>query len=186
MQPNFLFKTRGGTRVFSPPLDFIKVEDPHDVRVIKYAHPTRRLSASRRAGLRYEKRWTQFISTLWGGQYYTFNDKLLAFSDRKGQRCCKPDGVLVPRNADWFAIFEVKVGHISDSFWQLRHLYEPVLSQWAPLKNRRPLALEVCRRYDPATFYPCSTKVLNVFDLDEYLAAPQNPEEIGVVVWKDR
>jgi hypothetical protein len=48
------------------------------------------------------------------------------------------------------------------------------------------VVLEVCRRFDPASFYPCKTKTLSLVELDDYFEAPQNPEEVGVLIWKDK
>lgn len=189
MKPNFLFQPQRpismAPRAF-PPLNFQEARDPHDVRLINYTHQPSRVSASRRAGIRYESRWHTFAGKTWKTEYKSFPDKLFAFSDVSGQRCCRPDGILISAKSDFFVIFEVKVGHISDSYWQLRRLYEPVLSQWSYCRGRRSVVVEVCRRFDPATFYPGRVKVLNIFDADEYFNVPQDPEEVGVLIWKDR
>lgn len=190
MRPAFLFKTHPpfsapAPRTVPPP-NFVAAESPTNVRLIDFTHTPQRLSASRKAGIRYETRWHSFARQVWPRAYRSFPDRLFAFSDRSGQRCCKPDGLLIPRDADWYAIFEVKVGHICDSYWQLRHLYEPVLSQWGDCRQRRAVVLEVCRRFDPATFYPCQTKQVSLVTIDDYFALPQNPEEVGVLIWKDK
>lgn len=186
MLPNFMNRTFNEPRKYFPPAGFTKAENPTNVRLIDYQHPPRRLSAARKAGIRYESSWSKFAHNLYGSSYRTFTSELFAYNDTSGQRCCKPDGVLIPPGEEWFAIFEVKVGHIQDSFWQLRHQYEPVLSAWNTLKSRRAVVLEVCRRYDPTILYPCKVKRLNILDLDDYFAMPQNPEEVGVLVWKDK
>lgn len=185
MLPNFLSQTFSPKKM-APPSNFIPTEHPTNVRLINFAHPPRRLSAARKAGVRYESRWHRFADQIYGDSYRTFTSQLFAYNDTSGQRCCRPDGILSPAGKGWFAIFEVKVGHISDSFWQLRHQYEPVLTAWAPLKVRRPVVLEVCRRYDPATLYPCRTQILGLLDLDDYLEAPQPPDEVGVLIWKGK
>lgn len=185
MRPNFLFPGAPAVKLV-PPQNFVPAKDPHNVRLIDHTHSPQRLSTSRKAGIRYEQKWHSFYSRLMPGQYRTFEHKLFAFADVSGQRCIRPDGLLIPPESDWFGIFEVKVAHISDSFWQLRHLYEPVLSRWSYLQSRRAVVLEVCRRYDPATVYPCPTRKLSLLDLDDYFARPQNPEEVGVLIWKDK
>lgn len=187
MRPAFLFKLDRQPRGAPiPPPNFIPAGDPRDVRLIDYTHDPQRLSAARKAGIRYEEKWHTFASQFLGRRYRSFRNKLFAFSDTSGQRCCRPDGILIPEHKDWFVIFEVKVGHISDSYWQLRHLYEPVLSKWSHCSSRRAVVVEVCRRFDPATFYPCATKHLSILDLEDYFALPQNPAEVGVLIWKDK
>lgn len=186
MIPNFINRTFTPRQHF-PPTDFTPVRNPANVRLIDYEHEPRRLSAARKAGVRYETKFHSFARQFFGeGEYHTFERRLFAFSDNSGQRCCRPDGVYIPAGRKWFAIFEIKVGHISDSYWQLRHQYEPVLSAWHPVEKRAAVVLEVCRRYDPSAVYPCRTKVLNILDLEEYLEAPQNPEEVGVLIWKGK
>lgn len=189
MLPNFLNRTFPARRFETsiPPASFSKVENPTNVRLIDYTHSPRRLSAARKAGIRYEAKWNSFAKQFFEARHYwTFEHRLFAYNDTSGQRCCRPDGVLIPAGGEWFAIFEVKVGHILDSYWQLRHCYQPVLSAWPHLEGRRPVVLEVCRRYDPFVVYPCASKVLGLIDLEDYLNAPQPPEEVGVLIWKGK
>jgi hypothetical protein len=185
MRPHFLFHSPKRAAAPIPPTDFIPARNPSNVRLINYTHSPQRRSASRRAGIRYEKKWHTFAGKVWP-TYRNFQGQLFAFSDVSGQRCCSPDGVLIPLQLDYFVIFEVKVGHISDSFWQLRRLYEPVLSQWSDCRGRRPVVVEVCRRFDPAIIYPGRAITLNLFELDDYFQKPQSSDEVGVLIWKDK
>lgn len=144
-----------------PPRGFKPVEHAYDVvQLPRNPHPpSRTRSGAKLAGLRYEKKIKEHLTRTFGA------DAILApwfsFSDGGKRRCCSPDALI--RRGDHFVIVEIKIRHVVDSWWQLRHLYLPVLEQWRPMSQFR--LLTIVGSYDPSTFYPEITPL--VYDFAE-------------------
>lgn len=131
------------------------------------------LTSAQKNGLRYEsyvqKLLQQKFSNYHAGPYIHFLDRGIA-------RTCQPDGVLCFDHSIF--VFEIKYQHVPEAWWQLEKLYAPLLRLLFP---SHPIALiEVCRSYDPATPFPCSTTQFS--DLDEWVSRPRS--DFGVWAWK--
>lgn len=113
----------------------------------------RRYSGSRARGVAYEKRAQKYLQQLFPETYIP--SPWLRFQGAEGAwRWCQPDGLIIDLPRGILTCVEVKYQHTSDAWWQVRHLYLPVLR----LLYRPDLwELQVCeivRWYDPATLFP--------------------------------
>lgn len=182
MIPNFL--SHSFPTAPAPTGNFRPVVAPRNVRLIDYEHPTHHLSPARKAGVRYEARFHSFGSKLWGSAYTSYEQQLFAFNDTLGPRAIRPDGVLRPDGTEFLVIFEVKVRHCIDSYFQLAQVYSPVLHQFAPFRGLTHILIEVCRSFDPFIAYPALIQRLDMLDLGEYCTCVQPLDQIGVLIWK--
>lgn len=107
-----------------------------------------RSSAAQKAGSSYEKRVRE-----WAYQHAT-SDSIevspwFCFVDDSHKRhYCQPDLLLVSPNR--VVVVEVKLRWSLDAWWQLRHLYLPVLevALRKPIESFVPLC--ICKSFDPA------------------------------------
>lgn len=76
----------------------------------------------------------------------------LEFVDKSGKRWCQVDALMLDREKKVGIIYEVKYQHTSDAWWQLRHLYLPVLEAAAP--EIRWGLMEIVHWYDPQVPFP--------------------------------
>ncbi len=129
------------------------------------------LSAAQLAGLRYERKVRDKLGEVlpsaefgvWWGYY-----------DGSMWRRCQTDGILVD---GCLTIFEVKARHTIDAWWQLRKLYQPVLSVWRP--DLKVNVVEVCPMVDPAVEFPEPIKRLRLDEVKEWCSEPR--EAFGVL-----
>lgn len=105
-------------------------------------------SKAQRTGKRYERKALAHLSEVCGDRFrpspwFKFED------DTNSIRWCQPDAILHTQFAT--VIFEIKYSFTSDAWWQLRHLYEPVIRK----VYARPIAVVVvCKSFDPAVPFP--------------------------------
>ena len=119
---------------------------------------------AQRAGLRYEAKVTEKLRGFLGPRFHP--QPTLHFHDSTRWRTVRPDALLF-RPDGTIVVFEVKIQHMPESWWQLRHLYEPICQK---LKFcNRVSCVEVVRSYDPSMGYPEPVQVC--YDLEEVLAA---------------
>lgn len=76
----------------------------------------------------------------------------LEFVDRSGKRWCQADALILNRQERLCLIAEIKYQHTADAWWQLRHLYEPVLA--VALPGYRFLLVEIVHWFDPLVAWP--------------------------------
>src|SRR4051794_22375828 len=86
-----------------------------------------KLSAAQRSGLRYEARAISYLSKELG---VGFPNVWWTFDDDDGRRRCQTDFYHIDPDGELVTIFEMKLGHTADSWWQLRQLYTPVLKEF--------------------------------------------------------
>lgn len=115
----------------------------------------KRYTGRRLAGVQYEKKVHAYLDSLYGFRYIP-NPWLKFFADGKW-RWCQPDGLLFDLARGRITVVEVKYQHTSDAWWQLRHLYEPVLSAIFPARLWAFDLCEVVKWYDPETAFPEKT-----------------------------
>ncbi len=95
------------------------------------------------------------------------------FGDDK--RACVPDGLLLqPPNA---FVFEIKIRHTTDAWFQLRRLYAPVIA--ALPRIDRVFLIEVCSSFDPSVLNP--EPIARILDIERFCESPWHP--YGVFVW---
>ncbi len=131
-------------------------------------------SAAQKAGLRYERK----VLDLLGGLFNGFQrSPWFEFIDRTGcRRFCQPDGLWLAEGRA--VIFEVKIRHVSDAYYQLRSLYEPVVRKvFAPQALSRII---LCRSFDPSVPFPEPLEILTELSP----ARLPNGVATGLYVWR--
>lgn len=112
----------------------------------------RKYTGRRLQGVRYERRVHEYLASLYGDGYVA--SPWLKFFAEGRWRWCQPDGLVLAPATGRITVVEVKYQHTSDAWWQLRHLYLPVLAQIFPPALWRFDVCEVVKWYDPAVVFP--------------------------------
>lgn len=107
---------------------------------------------AQKIGLRYERCVHEELSRRYEGNYGP--SQWISFKCGRGfdVRWAQPDGLLLNFDAALICIVEIKIRHSERAWWQLRQLYEPLVSFLFP--SWRVALCEVCRSYDPAVAWP--------------------------------
>lgn len=154
-----------------------------------------RSSPAQRAGKRYEQRVMAWLQTVFparpclkmhmqsGGAIHAtevLQSQLeigpwFMYVDDRGPHVCQPDAII--RWGTSVVVVEVKRSHTADAWWQLRRLYEPVVSM-ALRTLTHPL--EICRTYDPAVYIPDPVELLD----DVHDAQLSARTTFGVLQWR--
>lgn len=114
-------------------------------------------SAAQKGGIRYERKAQEWLkekcSSYLASPQFTFRDD-------GGGRSIVPDGIATWQDdgEETLAIFEIKIQHMPDAWWQLEKLYKPVLSAWHPTAH--VVCVEVTKTYDPAVPFPCEHELI--------------------------
>ena len=112
-----------------------------------------RLTGSRAAGVRYEKKIHEEFLQRYPHNYLP--SPWFEFQDAHGRRWCQPDGMLIDIRQGLCVIVEVKHHHTGEAWWKLQRLYLPVARQiLGPDWEYR--CLEVVRFYAPEVVFPHS------------------------------
>lgn len=132
-------------------------------RILSSPHssaPRKPASAAQRAGKRYERFATSRLVELAGpctvhlGPWYRYVD------GSAGARFCQPDLVLELPSCTLVVEAKSSAFGLVDAWWQLFHLYLPVLRRAA--ERGVPLVpLAVCRSFDPAVALPAEASLIN-------------------------
>lgn len=162
------------------PRGFRAARDPRNVN-FSTAHFLQNLrhsgrSVAQKNGKRYEKRVFAFLErTLPGVKIQPW----IEFSSKGNLRYCQPDAFFLDIDKLRLTIFEVKYTHTIDAYWQLEHLYRPVLQARYP--DFSIYRVEITRNFDPAVQFPIDLYLY--FNLFELLDNPQS-KGISVLQWK--
>ena len=132
-------------------------------------------SAAKENGLRYENKVQRFLNECFDARYIP--NPRIEFRDDLGPRVCFPDGILLA--PDRLVIFEIKIGHMPEAWWQLKRLYEPVLREWRGTPSQ---VVEVVKSYDPAVPFPVGIELID--NLQEWVKDETKMDSFGVFVWK--
>lgn len=160
-----------------PPPRFRPIVGPITNIWLNMSHPfriTKGSSGAQKAGVLYEKRVHDFLSSRLPPRY--LRNPAIHFQADESARTCIPDGILL--RDDMAVVFEIKSQHMSEAWWQLRKLYEPVVRAYTKTKV---VLLEVCKSYDSAAPFP--EEFTWVDDLNNFVATAKDGE-LGVMRWK--
>lgn len=149
-----------------PPKHFLPARDPHNVRALNAPPPFMDRHKTRRrgvlaAGLRYERKMGEWlVETLPNfvvipAQWFSFLD-----GPEEKLRWCQIDCFAADPLSGRLCLFEFKLRHCADSWWQLTQLYQPVLECIFPPGVWNYRLIEVCRWFDPTTYYPVVPNLL--------------------------
>lgn len=160
-----------------PPAFFRPAVGIRAVKETPYTPKVGRPTAAQKVGLKYEANFHRAATAFFGTHYRTFQTRQLSFMDAHGWRVCRPDGVYL--DGDTIYLFEVKIRHTADAWWQLHRLYKPVLEQLAP--GKRIICIEVCRNFDPAVHFPGTFRPILLSQLP--LQEPPGVDTL-IITWK--
>lgn len=134
-----------------------------------------RYTGRRAQGVRYEKHVHMMLSQRYPGQHV--QGPWLRFYSNGKPRWCQPDALLVDITQGRIVVLEVKYQHTADAWWQLNHLYVPVLRAMFPPTLWALSTCEIVKWYDPATWFPCRVAMLS----DPMMS---KGNEFGVHIWR--
>lgn len=140
---------------------------------------TNKVRGNVKKGLLYEEAFANHMLDRFGDYYVPgpwFQYKELG---RDRPRWCQPDGLLFIPLQSRIIIVETKLRHNSDAWWQLKHLYLPVIAAMFPPKQWNYCVVEVTRWYDKETLFPEKVKLCSDVLVVE-------PGEFGVHIWIQR
>jgi hypothetical protein len=134
--------------LFVPPRRFRAASD---VRVAEFCDrailpPARGATQAQKRGKAYERRalfalmeeFLELRMTPW-----------IRYQNSDGIFYCQPDAIV--EDEERVFVFEVKARHCIEAWFQLRHLYSPVIRK---LTGKDPLLVEVTKSFDPAVPWP--------------------------------
>jgi hypothetical protein len=152
-------------------------------------------TAAQRAGKRYEKKVLTAVSKLFphvgpksllppspvlSEVVHALPSPWIAFTarrDRSAERHCQPDLLLIGERE--ILVCEIKLAHTVDAYWQLRHLYGPVVAKLFPSHTLR--LVEITRSFDPVVRFGEGMRLF--FSLEHVLRTPP-ANLIEVIQWK--
>lgn len=136
----------------------------------------RRYTGRRLAGIKYEKKVHAYLAETFGEMYLA--SPWLRFQERGNSRWrwCQPDGLVFVPAEGRIILVECKYQHTSDAWWQVRHLYGPILQYLFPASLWRLEVCEVVKWYDPAVRIPERVVMANEVDMPH--------EAFKVHIWK--
>ena len=102
-------------------------------------------------GLRYERRVLGHLKPVFNEIGTLVVEPCFRFSNGHRSRFCFPDALVTLPNHTFDLLIEIKTRHTYDAWWQLRHLYYPVVGK---ALGRELKLLEVTRAYDPGVRLP--------------------------------
>ena len=119
-------------------------------------------------GIRYEREVQELIElhVLGKPELEHRNGPWLEFVDKNGKRWCQPDALVLDKAAKSCIIAEIKYQHTADAWWQLRHLYQPVLA--IALPGFRFRLVEIVHWYDPLVVWPEQPALIRSLDQMPY------------------
>jgi hypothetical protein len=126
-----------------------------------------KVAAKFATGVRYERKVGEYLE-LWALGRAEISLRLgqwMQFKDRSGTRWCQVDALWAVPAKRLALICEIKYQHTADAWWQLKHLYIPVLGKALPGYTLG--MLEIVHWLDPGVVWP--EEYRRVSGLDECL-----------------
>jgi hypothetical protein len=137
-------------------------------------------SAAQRAGKRYEKKVLASLEKRFKSEssITLYPSPWIAFSPTvSDERHCQPD--LLIESPEEIFLCEIKLSHTADAYWQLAHLYGPVVRHLFPSKPVR--LVEITRSFDPNTAFPAFCRLF--FSIEHILRTPSSTA-VEILQWK--
>jgi len=110
-----------------------------------------RATGARAEGLRYERKGQRYFEATYP-EYVA--GPWIRFRTAGAWRWCQPDGFFLGLRRGLITVVEFKLQHTSAAWWQVRHLYEPVLASLFGVDLWQFAAIEVVSWCDPHTAFP--------------------------------
>lgn len=134
----------------------------------------KRYTGRRAQGVRYEKLVQEHLIWRYGDLYLP--SPWLKFFSAGKWRWCQPDGILFVPQRGTLVIVEVKYQHTPDAWWQVRHLYQPVLQRMLPPTHWKYEVCEIVKWYDAAVVFPEKVVLAQEVDMPH--------QDFKVHIWK--
>ncbi len=103
-------------------------------------------------GLRYERKFHERLHSQYGLAYIP--GMWFEYFAMEEINFCQPDGLLLFPDRRQLLIVEVKRSHTPEAYWQLEHLYVPVLRAFMRDSGWQIATCEVVKWFDPCTRFP--------------------------------
>jgi hypothetical protein len=103
-------------------------------------------------GIRYERKVHARFSNEYGLAYIP--SMWFEYHDGETVKYCQPDGLMLFPDEKRMVIVEIKRSHTPEAFWQLEHLYVPVLRAFMRESGWQIATCEVVKWFDPTTRFP--------------------------------
>ena len=162
---------------WTPPASFLEPSQPIErvqLRRKKY-HRRSGNSEARERGLRFEERVQEHLSEAFPTSYIA--EPELVYWTGKGPRNGFPDGVL--ELPDRLVVFEMKIQHMPEAWWQLRKHYQPVLEAYTKVPVQ---CVEIVKDFDLQMPFPeDEISYYELRDLDKLLVS--DPHDFAVLWW---
>lgn len=143
----------------------------------KLHHPKRKQSHAQRAGIRYEKKTLKHLS-LELPEPVMYHPAFRFNAGTPYDEHAIPDAIYLHEGT--LTIFEIKLKHTADAWFQLNKLYKPILARAYP--GARINLCEICRDYDPSIRLPGRIEKLDT--LDAFVSTPQ--DAYGIYLYSGR
>lgn len=143
------------------PARFIPATEPRQAKFASQTPSfisTKRHRGKRATGIRYERRAQEIL--LQEYPTYVASPWLTFLDDKNKLHWCQPDGFFLDLKRGIITIAEIKIKHTSDAWWQIWHLYVPVMRNIFPTYEFR--GIEIVKWYDPAVVFPKSVMTDNM------------------------
>lgn len=141
---------------YPKPVNFLPAEKVTTARFSSSPPPFLNRPARRgkkRQGILYENRVHDHFERAYDVGYW--RSPWVIFDDRhRHNRWCQPDAIHIDARTGRITIFEVKYQHCAQAWFQLFHLYSPVIEFLFPKPAWSVGCVEVVKWYDPHTATP--------------------------------
>lgn len=143
-----------------------------------------RVTGKKRQGINYEKKAQDYVEfslaqrRLSAGNLQYLRSPWLCYRivGRQDIFYCQPDGIILDSEQRKLVILEMKLSHTAHAWYQIRKLYQPVLSLIYP--DYSMAALEIVRWLDPHVPFPETFKFVDDvvwFDVEKFGVHIFNP-----------
>ena len=133
-------------------VDRVWLSDPPRLQKRKY-------TGARLLGVQYEKKVQEYLLRQHEGDYLASPWFSFQSAGSEQLRWCQPDGILFDWKEGRLILVEVKYQHTALAWWQLRHLYFPVVRALFPERLWTFEFCEITKWYDPQTAFPCAVSL---------------------------
>jgi hypothetical protein len=169
--------------LITPPLHSTRIAgqvQQAELLEFKLKHPNQRRSAAQSLGLRYEKKaLVHLLQEL--DENVSFHPAFkFQSANAKFPQYAIPDALYLSKD-NVLTIFEIKLKHTADAWYQLKRLYLPIVEKAYPGFAGRINLCEVCANFDTSIRLPSIEMVDN---LQQWTAAHR--AAFGVYLWSGR
>lgn len=129
-----------------------------DIRLVEIAEgpafTQRKLKGARAAGLKYEEKVHNWLSDRYGPRYVRSPWFRYFIRGRTKPLYAQPDALIFDLQDGLCTIIEIKLRHCVRAYWQLEHLYLPLLRTLLRSAHLSFSTCEICSYFDPAEPFP--------------------------------